>query len=680
MASDAEDHAWMISAVVTLWNSVECLVDEDSSAEYVRLVNELRGGENSPGPARAPSDRDKALKVVEKAETALEALGSGENFTTAALRERLEEIRAELMGVLAECNVTEDDMRPTPLVSAAELCTVEAHRLSVRSMTDDRKAAAKLRATAYATTSRALMTGAQWLGAINDEDLVLQSNNRKADEARRAKLRREQRLREMAAVEAKRIEKQKIRDERERKRIHQEELEREASERREMEKEERAQRSSEEARYCMTLLRRFPLPGRQIDDIRSLLLKFRRDRAKIEEALIQDRANRVSAHVRWRRRALESIWETLRAANREQKRGIDAEDLNEISTHSNRFRNHRQKILTILQRDEKFRRDLMLWPTKVPQDQSPTGYYQETLENIPEDAVTNLLDLSARPNEDRLIHLCCKETCGGTASLNILLGAGASLSIANERGIQAIHLACQAGCLSSVAKLLASGADGRARISTSGNTPVFIAIENNNFPLVKYLFHVLGIDALRDRNARGVTPLHLMAYYGYSLMVEQMLCWLTRGRKVVVVDSNSWEQSNDMGFYRVPGSVEGKRQGLASGFLMAEAEKRGLRVGSGGWKEKPSKLQHNDVNRSVAAVTERGVTPLMCAAWSRHTDIMGMLSLHMTTEEMALKDTRGYQAKDYARCGHRAIEDRKSDAKDEATSESKTRWILDPLL
>ena len=108
---DAEDHPWMISAVVTLWNGVELLVAEDSSAEYVRLVNELRGGENSPGPARAPSDRGKALEVVEKAELALEALGSGKNFTTAALQERLEEIRSELLGVLAECNVTEDDMR-----------------------------------------------------------------------------------------------------------------------------------------------------------------------------------------------------------------------------------------------------------------------------------------------------------------------------------------------------------------------------------------------------------------------------------------------------------------------------------------------------------------------------------------------------------------------------------------
>ena len=547
-------------------------------------------------------------------------------------------------------------------------------------MADERKRVAKLRATAYATTSRAIATNAAWLSAINDEDLVLQSNNRKKDEERRRALRREQLLREQAATEARRAKKQQIRDERERKRVEQEELEREARARRDLEREERAQRSTEENRYCEGLLWRFPTtPPRTLNDIRSLLLECRRDRAKIEASLVADRAKRIKAHVRWRFRALETIWEALRACRRMDKRR-DWEDDTEQGGIDSRFRDHREQINRILKQDERYRRELFLWPTECPQVSSPSGFYEEVLDSVPEDATSPLLDLRARPNGDRLVHLCCKEQSGGIAPLSVLLGAGGRPQTSNDRGIQAVHEACQAGCRESVAKLLAHGANGRARIEASGNTPMFIAIENNNMPIVKLLFVTLGTDAVADCNAQGVTPLHLAAYYGLTILVEQIICWFVRGRNVAVVKGHREGIERSGGFYKVPGSVEGKRLGLASGFLTAKAEDRGLRMGNANWKEKEAKLRSDrEGRRHISAVTLRGVTPLMCAAWSRNMEIMSMLAQHMTTEEIALKDSRGNQAKDYARCGHRARLDRFVD-QEEGKSSVGPSWILDPIL
>lgn len=550
-------------------------------------------------------------------------------------------------------------------------------------MANERKAAAKLRATAYATTSRAISTGATWLGAINEEDLVLQSNDRKKDEDKRRKLRLEQRQRELAAIEAKRVEKQRVRDAREKKRVQQEELEREARARRDLEREERAQRSVEEHRYCLGLLRRFPTtPPRTLSGIRTLLLEFRRNRAKVEASLVADRAARVASHVRWRYRALETIWEALRACNRAGKRRTWEEDGSAAGAPlDNRFRDHRDRIISILRQDERYRRELFLWPSKAPQADSNSGYYEEVLDAVPNDATSPLLDLCLRPNKDRLIHLCCKGTSGGEAPLSVVLGAGASLNIPNNRGILPVHVACQAGCGASVAKLLAHGANGRARVTASGNTPMFFAIENNDMPMVKLLFSILGTDALTDRTVRGTTPLHLAAYFGHTMMVEQMLCWLVRGRNVVVVRGSGDGETRSRGFYNVPGSAVGKRLGMASGFLTAKAKDRGLWMGNANWKEKEVITRNDREGRShIAAVTERGVTPLMCAAWSRHVSIMSMLAQHMTTEEMALKDTQGHQAKDYARCGHSARKARGVNQEEGNTSPVGRRWILDPIL
>ena len=110
---DADAKALAISAVVDLWTSVDRLTDEDSSAEYVKLCNESRGdggGDDRP-PARAPPDPDASSEVLERAERAIEAIGSGQNFTSAELEQRLQEIRSWLLAVLAECNTTEFEVQ-----------------------------------------------------------------------------------------------------------------------------------------------------------------------------------------------------------------------------------------------------------------------------------------------------------------------------------------------------------------------------------------------------------------------------------------------------------------------------------------------------------------------------------------------------------------------------------------
>ena len=518
------------------------------------------------------------------------------------------------------------------------------------------KQAAKLRATSYATTRRAIQLNSPWVMAMNDEDLVLQSNSRKKDEEQRKKLRIEQRRREEAAKELERIEKQKIRDEREARLRHQEELEREAASRRDLEQEERAQRSAEERDYGMQLMSRFPMPGRNLKDIRSLFLKYRRDRDLIEAALLEDRMKRIQAHVRWRYRAIETIWNALKSAR------LSEPSLDGLRVH----------LTDILKRDERYRRELMIWP-RFHGEQS--DQYKEELDEVPHDAETSFLDLQMRPGGERLIHLCCRESCGSEGALSILLGAGASPHVQNDRGITPVHVACQAGCRNSVAKLLAHGADGRAKINATGNTPMFIAIENGHFDIVKLLYVTLGRKALVDTNFCGITPLHLAAYFGHVQLVEQILCWLAYGRNVVVTDRIDWSRAR--GFYKVPGSLQGKANGIASGFFTAQAENRGLRVGSVSWKDRKSICGQKKCPE-ITAQSKRGVTPLMCAAWTRNTEIMCMLSLFMTKDEIALKDSQGNQAKDYARCGHKSIDDRKAD--NPKMSSVGKDWILDPLL
>ena len=111
--ADADAKTRAISAVVDLWNSVDRLTDECSSAEYVKLCNESRGddGKDRQPPAHAPLDPEATSEVLQRAEKALEAIDSGQNFTSAELEQRLSEIRAWLLAVLAECNTTEVEMQ-----------------------------------------------------------------------------------------------------------------------------------------------------------------------------------------------------------------------------------------------------------------------------------------------------------------------------------------------------------------------------------------------------------------------------------------------------------------------------------------------------------------------------------------------------------------------------------------
>ena len=111
--TDADAKTRAISAVVDLWNSVDILTDECSSAEYVKLCNESRGddGKDQQPPAHAPLDPTVTSEVLQRAEQALEAIDSGQNFTSAELEQRLSEIRSWLVAVLDECNTTEFEMQ-----------------------------------------------------------------------------------------------------------------------------------------------------------------------------------------------------------------------------------------------------------------------------------------------------------------------------------------------------------------------------------------------------------------------------------------------------------------------------------------------------------------------------------------------------------------------------------------
>ena len=111
----ADERMRAVHDVVSLWNSAELLVDEDSCAKYFGLVNEFRnaaasvGGGDGDGAAAvcALPDPDGAYGLLQRAEAAID---EAQTLTGSAFEDALKDIRGELLSILQSCNVTEDEM------------------------------------------------------------------------------------------------------------------------------------------------------------------------------------------------------------------------------------------------------------------------------------------------------------------------------------------------------------------------------------------------------------------------------------------------------------------------------------------------------------------------------------------------------------------------------------------
>ena len=504
----------------------------------------------------------------------------------------------------------------------------------------------KSRATLHSTLSRARQIEAEYLQSMNPEDLAFSTSNKKKDAERKTELRRQQRLKELAAVAEKNKMKEQLRKERDLKRFLENEWNQMKQEQKIMLREEIQQKAIEEIVYCQSIQVRFPKKG--IDDIRNLLLKFQNTQPSrtiaIHNQLIQclrhERTESIHALIRWRRRSIETIYELI--------------------IHTTKRENVRQvhnEILNILQIDERRRRELLLWPKNIL---NTIGTVEV---DIPILATCSFFDQELRNGNLRLLHVLCHrgDKKHGILGLVILLSCGSKIEIdvVTETGMTSLHFAASQGFNDIIQLLLNYKADPRAKNNILA-TPLLLAVDHGHLSTVRLLFNLGGgIPMLLDANDRGLTPLHIASSMGYTLMTEQIVQWITLGKNVLVIDRKKEmvekksygksveNQRRNTGCYRAPIASEGERSSISSRFYTRKAKDTRLGIGSGGWKLKP--INSNRHGQIISAVTKRGVTPLMCAAFHNNKEIVGMLSVCMNTNEIAMRDNDGHSAKDYAK-------------------------------
>jgi hypothetical protein len=501
----------------------------------------------------------------------------------------------------------------------------------------------KTRATLHATTSRARMLELEYLQSMHAEDLAFSTANKKKDAARKTELRRQQRLKELAASAERSIIKEKLRQERDLKRfIEQEEAQMHVS-RRMMLREETQQKAVEEITYCKLLHYRFIKKGRSLEDIRGILLEFQGNQPsrtdEIHNNLVaylqNDRLESLNFHVRWRKKSLETLYEILLNA---------AVRSNSATVKSNI---HKQ-ILQTLQIDERRRCELLLWPVR-PDDEV----------KVPFLATCAFFNQPLRAGNYRLLHLLCKRRSFDPLSAEILLSCGASVEVdaKTDRGDTSLHVAARKGSNKMVAVLLRYGANVRARNNIL-STPLLLAADRGHLSTVRMLFNLGGgVTMLSDANDRGITALHFAASMGHVLMTEQIIQWVQRGSQFLVLDrsNEAFEQKKfgksqekkrrNTGSYRAVIASEGERNSASSQYFTRPAEQTRFGLSYGGWRKK----QHSVHGKVLAATTKRNITPLMCAAFHNNIEIISMLSTCMNVNEISMVDVDGLAASDYAR-------------------------------
>ena len=519
----------------------------------------------------------------------------------------------------------------------------------------------KSRATLYATNSRAKQLQKDYLSSMHSEDLAFSSSNKKKDAERKLKLRVEQHQKEQKEIERKKVIKETLRIERDKKRFIENETAKMHAARKQMLREETNQKTVQELIYCQTIHVRFPQRGRTLQDVRGLLLQLQENQPSRTDAITQqlierlklDRKNLLRTHVRWRTRTLESMYTVLLHATKQS---------HVKATHA--------ELRRLFQLDERRRRELFLWPK-----QRMATVQTEVV--VPILAIDPLLEHTMRSDGSKCLHLLCHMSRStpssvgdkGTLAVQTLLTCGAHIDInaTNSVGDTALHIAARSGSNAMVQLLLDFGANSRATNRVL-ETPMLCCVNRGYISTMTLLFRIGGgLPLLLDANRRGLTPLHIAVYSEYVLMVEQIVQWVRLGSQYKVVNRDAeWDvekkqgvgkskalQHRRTGCYHAAIAMEGQRHCVSNHFFTSAAEKTRLRMGAGGWKVKVHTARQQEQTKHqtsiLAAVTRRGVTPLMCACYRQNVELIGMLSACMSTEEIALVDVDGCSASDYGR-------------------------------
>lgn len=172
--------------------------------------------------------------------------------------------------------------------------------------------------------------------------------------------------------------------------------------------------------------------------------------------------------------------------------------------------------------------------------------------------------------------------------IKLMLSLGAIVDPKDTLGRQPIHIAAYYGDEENVILLLEHGVSANAR-DYEKTTPLHLACFEGRLETCKRLVEIGGAK-LDSKDAHDVTPLHAAAYRGHDDVVEYLLQQF-KARKNYGADDK-----------KVP------------------------------------------IRKWLACQTDRGLTPLMCASFYRHKDIMTRLVSIMNINELKLKDCEGYTA------------------------------------
>ena len=132
----------------------------------------------------------------------------------------------------------------------------------------------------------------------------------------------------------------------------------------------------------------------------------------------------------------------------------------------------------------------------------------KNLSNISKVNVNILVELSPWRQSTPLLEASRE---GHEDVVNILLDAGALVSMADSYGITPLHLAAHNGHIHIVKILLDSGAEV-SKASVSGNTPLHLAIRNGYTEVIKILLD--GRAEVDKADTHGTTPLMSAIYLG----------------------------------------------------------------------------------------------------------------------------------------------------------------------
>ncbi|RYG57251.1 hypothetical protein EON66_00860 [archaeon] len=116
------------------------------------------------------------------------------------------------------------------------------------------------------------------------------------------------------------------------------------------------------------------------------------------------------------------------------------------------------------------------------------------------------------------LHVACQQN--REACVRDLLGAGANREAVDKDGATPLHLACEKGHEACVRTLLGAGAN-REAVNKESATPLYVACANGELACVRVLLGV-GVK-MEAANKNGATPLHIACSNGHEACVRAML-------------------------------------------------------------------------------------------------------------------------------------------------------------